>query len=186
VGVRDEPKFAVFAPFAFILRRLGASSAARGRFHAEDDGEGDVIGKFGFAGLGLALTIGAAASIGSARAQDDCNDTLLRLSKQRDVELNVVNDLVKAQHGKPLDPAIACAKSAGLNKVESEMLAFMDKNKDWCSIPDDSIAQLKANHARSLAFASRACNVAAQMRKMKEQAASGGGPQAQPLPTGPL
>jgi hypothetical protein len=145
-----------------------------------------LIRKFGFAILGLAFAIAAVASMGSAAAQDDCNGTLQRLSKQREVELNNVNDLIKSQHGKPLDPAIACARSAGLNKVEGEMLAFMQKNKDWCSIPDDSIAELTANHAKSIAFTSRACGVAAQMRKMKEQAAQGGGPQAQPLPTGPL
>ena len=144
-----------------------------------------MIGKFGLAAFGLALAIGAAASIGAATAQDDCNETLQRLSKQREIELDAVNNLIRAQHGKPLDPGVACAKSAGLNKVEAEMLAFMDKNKDWCSIPDNSIAELKANHAKSVAFTTKACTVAAQMRKMKEQAASGG-PQSQPLPSGPL
>ena len=49
------------------------------------------------------------------------------------------------------------------------------------------IDQLKATHAKSIGFSNKACNVAAQMKKMKEQAAEGGGaPQAQPLPAGPL
>ena len=66
------------------------------------------------------------------------------------------------------------------------MIAYMEKNKDWCQIPDEAIAQLKANHAKSVAFSAKACKVAAQIKKMKEQQAQGGAPQAQPLPTGPL
>ena len=77
------------------------------------------------------------------------------------------------------------------------MLAYMVKNKDWCQIPDDAIAQLRASHAKSATFGGKACTVAAQIRKMKSQAAQaaqaggapggiGGPPPAQPLPTGPL
>ena len=39
---------------------------------------------------------------------------------------------------------------------------------------------------KSAAFAAKACKVASEMKKAKEQAADGGGPQAQPLPAGPL
>jgi hypothetical protein len=64
----------------------------------------------------------------------------------------------------------------------------MEKNKDWCSFPDQAISDLKEHHAKNVQFSSRACTVAAQMKKMKAQAAQGGGagPQAQPLPAGPL
>ena len=97
-----------------------------------------------------------------------------------------INGLVKAAHGKQLDPAVFCAKSAGLNAAENAMIAYMEKNKDWCEIPEEAIAGLKANHAKSLSFSTKACAVAAQIKKMKEQQAAGGGPMAQPLPTGPL
>jgi hypothetical protein len=73
------------------------------------------------------------------------------------------------------------------------MLAYMTKNKDWCQIPDDAIAQLKISHAKSVAFGGKACTVAAQIKKMKSQAAQaaqqagpGGAPAEQPLPAGPL
>jgi hypothetical protein len=73
------------------------------------------------------------------------------------------------------------------------MLAYMTKNKDWCQIPDDAIANLKASHAKSAEFGGKACTVAAQVEKMKKQAAqaqqqqqAGGAPQEQPLPSGPL
>ena len=71
--------------------------------------------------------------------------------------------------------------------AENALIAYMEKNKDWCAFPMRSIAQLKDNHAKSLAFSAKACSVAAQMKKKKQQAAQGAGaPQAQPLPTGPL
>ena len=52
----------------------------------------------------------------------------------------------------------------------------------------DAVAFIKEHHAKNMAFSAKACTVAAQMKKMKEQAAQGGGsgPQAQPLPAGPL
>ena len=65
------------------------------------------------------------------------------------------------------------------------MIAYMEKNQDWCQIPDDTIANLKANHVKSIAFSARACKVAAEIKKMKDQQAQGGAPMQQ-LPTGPL
>ena len=97
-----------------------------------------------------------------------------------------INGLIKAAKGKQLDPTVFCAKSGGLISAENAMIAYMEKNKDWCGIPDETLDGLKANHAKSAAFAAKACKVAAELKKVKEQAANGGGPQAQPLPTGPL
>ena len=97
-----------------------------------------------------------------------------------------IDDFAKSFHGKPMDPEAFCVKSAGLLKAESAIIAYMEKNKDWCQIPEDALTVLKANHVKSLEFSGKACSVAAQIKKMKEQQAAGGGPQAQPLPTGPL
>lgn len=115
-----------------------------------------------------------------------CGDDLQKLSEKRAAALQSINAMVAAAKGKQLDPTVFCTKSQPLNVVENEMLAYMNKNKDWCQIPDDVIDQLKATHAKSLAFSNKACTVAAQMKKMKEQAEAGGAPQAQPLPAGPL
>ncbi len=133
----------------------------------------------------LAALIGFASP---AFAQS-CGDELQKLSKQREAALQTINGMVAASKGKQLDPAVFCARSAPLNSAENAMLAYMIKNKDWCQIPDEAIAQLKATHARTASFSGKACNVAAQIKKMKEQAAQGaanGAPQAQPLPAGPL
>ena len=128
----------------------------------------------------------AAGVSGSAFA--DCGSDMQKLAEARNSQLQVVNDFAKSFHGKPMDPEQFCAKSVGLVRAESALIAYMEKNKDWCSFPDQAIGQLKEHHAKNAGFNAKACSVAAQMKKMKEQAAQGGGggPQAQPLPTGPL
>jgi hypothetical protein len=134
-------------------------------------------------GVRLFLT-GALA--GSAYA--DCGSDMQKLAQDRNTQLEIVNNFAKSFHGKPLDPTAFCAKSSGLVRAETALIAYMEKNKDWCSFPDEAISQLKEHHAKNTQFSNKACTVAAQMKKMKEQAAQGGGagPQAQPLPAGPL
>jgi hypothetical protein len=143
-----------------------------------------VVGKqFGGLGAGLFLAVGLA---GWAHA--DCGSDMQKLAQARNTQLQVVNDYAKSFHGKPMDPEGFCGKSAGLIHAEAALIAYMEKNKDWCSFPDEAISSLKEHHAKNAQFNAKACTVAAQMKKMKEQAAQGGGagPQAQPLPAGPL
>ena len=133
----------------------------------------------------LALALAGAAWAAPALAQS-CGDDLQKLSQRRETEMATINTVIKAAKGKQLDPTVFCAKSGGLIAAENAMIAYMEKNKDWCGIPDETLDTLKANHVKSAAFAAKACKVAGEMKKAKEQAADGGGPQAQPLPAGPL
>ena len=142
------------------------------------------VGRHRLYGLAAALIAGVAAPSGSAYA--DCGSDMQKLAQERNSQLQIVNDFAKSFHGKPMDPQAFCVKSSGLIRAEAALIAYMEKNKDWCSFPDEAIAQLKEHHAKNAGFNAKACTVAAQMKKMKEQAAQGGGPQAQPLPTGPL
>jgi hypothetical protein len=136
---------------------------------------------------GLATALIAAASVLSGSAYADCGSDMQKLAQERNTQLQVVNDFAKSFHGKPMDPEAFCVKSAGLIRAEASLIAYMEKNKDWCSFPDEAIGQLKEHHAKNAQFNAKACTVAAQMKKMKEQQAQGGGaPQAPPLPTGPL
>lgn len=139
--------------------------------------------RLGGLAAGLFLAVGLA---GSAHA--DCGSDMQKLAEARNTQLEIVNNFAKSFHGKPLDPEAFCGKSAGLVRAETALIAYMEKNKDWCSFPDEAISQLKEHHAKNTQFSSKACTVAAQMKKMKAQAAEGGGagPQAQPLPAGPL
>jgi hypothetical protein len=134
----------------------------------------------------VALAVGIAAGF-SAPAFADCGQDMQKLAQARNVEMQRVNDFAKAAHGKPLDPEAFCVKSAGLLHAEQALIAYMEKNKDWCSFPDEAISNLKTSHEKNAGFNAKACQVAAKIKKMKEQAAQGGGgQQAQPLPTGPL
>jgi hypothetical protein len=139
-----------------------------------------------FLGTLAVLAIGSATS---ALADTDCNSEMVKFKDKRDAAMASINAMVAAAHGKQMDAALFCAKSAPLNTAETGWIAYMEKNKDWCQIPDEIINQLKETHAKSVGFAAKACTVAAQMKKIKEQAAQGGAagaPQAQPLPAGPL
>ncbi len=138
--------------------------------------------------LGLALIVGVAPAF----ADQDCGGDLQKLAARREVALKSINEMVANAHGKKLDPEAFCARSRPLNAAEDAMLAYMVKNKDWCQIPDDAVNQLKISHAKSVAFGGKACMVAAQIKKMKSQAAAqaaqqgSGAPAEQPLPAGPL
>jgi hypothetical protein len=133
----------------------------------------------------LALALAGLAWATPTFAQS-CGDDMQKLSQRREAEMATINTLIKASKGKQLDPTVFCAKSGGLMSAENAMIAYMEKNKEWCGIPDEALDGLKANHAKSAAFAAKACKVASEFKKMKEQQANGGGPQAQPLPAGPL
>jgi hypothetical protein len=130
---------------------------------------------------------------GPAFAAGDCATDLQKLAARREAAMQGINQIVAAAKGKKLDPEAFCVRSRPLNGAEDAMLAYMVKNKDWCQIPDDAVANLKAAHAKSIAFSAKACSVAAQVEKMKKQAAQAqqqqqqaGAPQVQPLPAGPL
>ena len=138
----------------------------------------------------IALALAFAAAFG-APAFADCGQDMQKLAQARNVEMERVNEYAKSFKGKPMDPAGFCAKTSGLLHAEDALIAYMTKNKDWCSFPDDAINNLKAGPEQNAGFIAKACKVAAQIKKMKEQAAqgggaAGGGPQAQPLPAGPL
>ena len=135
---------------------------------------------------GMAAALFAAAATLTGPAHADCGGDIQKLAADRNTQLQIVNDFAKSFHGKPMDPQAFCVKSAGLVRAETALITYMEKNKDWCSFPDEAIAQLKEHHAKNASFNAKACTVAAQVKKMKEQAAQGAGPQAQPLPTGPL
>jgi len=118
----------------------------------------------------------------------DCGQDLQKLAQVRNAELEKINAFAKAAKGKPLDPEQFCVRSVPLLHAEQAIIDYMIKNKEWCSIPDDTISNLKASHVKNAGFNAKACSVAAKIKKMKEEAAQGGGggAPAQPLPAGPL
>jgi hypothetical protein len=140
-------------------------------------------------GAGLAITALLISFAGGsvARAQS-CQEDFQKLSEKRMAQISVLNKLGKAAKGK-MDPVAACPAARRLVTIETEMFNYIQKNKDWCNIPDNVADGFKQARAKTQAFASQACAVAAKVKKMQaEQAAGGGVPeqQAQKLPAGPL
>ena len=136
--------------------------------------------------LGVML---ASTFTGVANAQS-CQEDFQKLSERRMESIGALNKLGKAGKGK-MDPTAACPAARRLVGIESEMLSYMNKNKEWCAIPDNVVENFKQARGKSQNFASQACGFAAKMKKMQEQqraqAASGGGlAQPQKLPAGPL
>ncbi|WP_246725478.1 hypothetical protein [Beijerinckia sp. L45] len=137
----------------------------------------------------IALLPAAGLSAGvTAAVAGDCNADIGALSQTRQSFIEKLNVLAKASKGK-LDPLASCAPLQGLVKAEGALLKYLESNNKWCNIPDETVASLRAGAAKSVGFATQACNFAAQAKKQQQQQASGGGlnaPEAQKLPTGPL
>jgi len=116
----------------------------------------------------------------------NCEQSMMGFKTRRDAQLEQINNLVKAGKGK-LDPIAACPKFKSLVAVESQMKAWMIKNKEWCQIPDQLLENVKQGFAKTPQYEKNACAAAAQMRRAAE--GGGAGPINQPsvkLPAGPL
>jgi Na+-transporting NADH:ubiquinone oxidoreductase subunit NqrC len=146
----------------------------------------------------LTLSLVAACFVaGAAQAQSSCQDDFQRLTKRRMDAIATLNNHAKSHKGK-MDPMAACPMARHLAGVETEMMNYMTKNKEWCAIPDNVIDGFKQARAKTMGFASQACSDAVKFQKMKEQAIrqqkaaaahaadNPGGMAPQKLPAGPL
>lgn len=126
---------------------------------------------------------------GSTGARADCNTDFAALMSKRMTEINALNKISKAGGGK-LDPVAACPRLKNLAAAESEVVAYMTKNKDWCNLPDDMVTKMTATQAKTRTYAAKACGLVAQMKQMQaqqqKQAQQTQQEQAVKLPTGPL
>jgi len=133
---------------------------------------------------GALILSASLVGVGSAAAQD-CNTDVAGLMKKRFSMMEKLNSNAKANGGK-LDPVAGCANLRALVSADRDVLAYFTKNKEWCSIPDDAVANIQADMTKTSGVAAQACTAAANMKKMQEQQAAGIAAQAQKLPTGPL
>jgi hypothetical protein len=144
----------------------------------------------GAAFVGLCL---AGASEANAQASNSCQTDFGKITARRQVEIDAINAMTKKFKGK-LDPIGACPHLRNLSTVETELITYMTNNKDWCSIPDEAIANATEGHKKTVAFAGKACAVAAQVKKQQAQQAQQpqqngnafNAPEKLRLPSGPL
>lgn len=133
----------------------------------------------------IALVLG---TVGLAHA--DCNTDFAALMSKRIVEIEALNKISKS-HGGKLDPVAACPRLRNLAAAEGQVVAYIEKNKDWCGLPDDIAAKMSATRSKTEGFAAKACGFAAKMKQMQaEQQKQAQSQQPQEpvikLPTGPL
>lgn len=119
----------------------------------------------------------------------DCNSDLGVLMNKRMADVAGLNKITKSNGGK-LDPITACPRLRSLAATEASVVAYMNKNKEWCSIPDELVTRMSDSRARSAAVAVKACDIAVKIRKMQaqqqQQAQAGTPPPVLKLPAGPL
>ena len=142
----------------------------------------------------LATAVLAVAALGGASAAlaQSCQEDIGKLVARRQAVLEVINRSVKAGHGK-LDPVSSCPRLRNLVAIENEFVAYLNKNKDWCHVPDEAVTNATNSRAKMASTASRACNFASQAQRARrqqqqQQQAAGAQQQApaQRLPSGPL
>lgn len=141
-----------------------------------------------------AIAAGAAFAllVASAPARADCQTDIQGFMKRRDFVIAQLKGLTSGKK-KQLDPAAACPKFKTLTGIMTETVAYFEKNKEWCQIPDQFVDGAKQQRAQFSKTAGQACGIAAKVAKMKKQAEQqaaqggmGGGPQVQQMPRGPL
>jgi len=126
-------------------------------------------------------------------ARADCQTDIQGYMKRRDGVIAQLKNMTQGKK-KQLDPIAACPKFRALSGILGETVAYMEKNKDWCAIPDQMVDGAKQQRGQFASTASKACSIAAKVQQMKAQAEKqaaqgggmGGGPQVQKLPAGPL
>ncbi len=121
-----------------------------------------------------------------------CETDITKFQTKRQAQIAELNGLAKKE-GK-LDPVAACPKLRSLATIEQSMLGYMEKNQNWCNIPDTVIENVKEGSGKTAGIAKQACGLAEQVKKMQkqqqQQQAAGGAPgfntPAPRLPAGPL
>jgi hypothetical protein len=147
------------------------------------------MSRVAIAAIGASFLVLAA----STPARADCQTDVQGYMKRRDAVIAQLNTMSGGGKKKQLDPAAACPKFRSLASILGETVAYLEKNKDWCSIPDQVLDGAKGQRAQFSKTAGQACSIAAKMKQAQKQAAQGGGgpmggggPVIQKLPSGPL
>lgn len=137
----------------------------------------------------LALAAACLVPILGTAARADCKADIEGIMKRRMNVVQALNALSKKNGGK-MDPIAACPQLRGLAAIEAEATAYFAKNGDWCNLPPDFTQKMSDAHAKTVTFATKACQVAVQVKKMQQQQQAQQAQQAAEalpkLPTGPL
>ena len=87
-----------------------------------------------------ALVLSMSLLAATAAFAGDCNTDIGALSQKRQGFIDKLNVLAKAAKGK-LDPVASCPTLRGLVSSEGGLLKYLEANKNWCNVPDDTGGQ---------------------------------------------
>jgi hypothetical protein len=133
----------------------------------------------------FASPVGGDNSSGPLASSAGCEADLSGLQTKYQAQVAILNKMVSKT--KKLDPVTSCPKLKGLVAIDSQVVAYMKKNKTWCGIPDEMLGQIDTRRSKDASYATQACTIAEQVRKAQSQQAAGvGAPQPTRLPAGPL
>jgi hypothetical protein len=132
----------------------------------------------------MAAAAGAAAAslLAPAAAWADCNADIGAL-REKTAPIQAALDRNKKAHGGKIDPVAACSQLKALAAVQREIVSYLTKNKDWCSVPDDALKGNIQSQAQVAGFAVKACEMVAKMKEMQAQQAKVAAQQAVQVPT---
>ena len=120
--------------------------------------------------------IGAAAVVlgaAPALAQSETCNQFGKTIQERQGIVQKINGVGNKKQ-KP-DPKTICSMFGELVTNGASAVKWLETNKDWCQIPDQFIANIKAEHAKAVSLRGQACKVAAQQAVMEKKAREGGG-----------
>ncbi|HEX8666099.1 MAG TPA: hypothetical protein VF744_18955 [Beijerinckiaceae bacterium] len=120
------------------------------------------------AGAALAV-LGAAPAL----AQSEICNQFGKTIQERQGIVQKINGVGNKKQ-KP-DPKTICSMFGELVTNGVSAVKWLETNKDWCQIPDQFIANIKAEHAKAVSLRGQACKVAAQQIAIEKRAREGGG-----------
>jgi hypothetical protein len=117
------------------------------------------------AGLAMASATALLVPVEALAQASDCQK-LQGMLQQRQ---SLIQRMNAASNAKKLDARGACSSLGQIAANGTQVLKFMDVNKDWCSIPDAFVENMKADHDRTNKIRGQACRAATQQTKLLQQ-----------------
>lgn len=116
--------------------------------------------------LAAALAGLAAVAASPAAAQNAVCQEGGKIMNQRQAIVAQLSALGKTK----IDPRAACPLFGKLVSNGTAAIKWMEANKDWCSIPEPFVENMKGDHAKAADLRSKACTAAAQVTAMEKKA----------------
>jgi hypothetical protein len=104
------------------------------------------------AALSCSLAVAGRPASGQVQAPVECRD-FTKLSEEAQKRGTAVGNAIKAK----ADHKQVCTLMNTFITAESAVVKFLETNKVWCAVPEQVVANAKANHEKSLKFRTVAC-----------------------------